>query len=206
MKKYLPLILLLVGALVVAGVFILRGRKTDDSDNGDDEAALLDLPLEERPVISLTPTSDGHYLILKVEKIMFKPASVDYLLLYNTAEGVQQGVPGTVSLTGGKDSFEEKLLLGSESSGKFRYDEGVETGSVELKFRNDKGKLIAKFVTDFHMQTEEEELTSADGKFNYTVDELGEGVFYVTMQTVGIPPSDLKAVTSKDGYSVFSSE
>jgi|SRR3989344_1659455 len=204
MKKYLPLIILVVGALVITGAFFVLKARKSKPEIEDDETALLNLSLEERPVVSLTPTSDGHYITLKVEKITFDPKSVDYLLLYETSEGVQQGVPGTVELEGKKE-FEEKLLLGSESSGKFRYDEGVENGSVELKFRNSDGELMAKFETDFHMQTSTIELSSSDGKFNYLVDEAEEGVFYVTMQTVGVPGDGFKSVTSDNGYAVFSS-
>jgi hypothetical protein len=165
MKKYLPLILLLVGALLVAGIFLIRGKKNSDDSLENGETALIEVPLEDRPIVSLTPTSDGHYLTLKVDKIVIDVTSVDYLLLYYTDQGIQQGVPGTVDLSS-KDSFEEKLLLGSESAGKFRYDEGVETGSVELKFRNEKGQLVAKFKTNFEME-------QADDGYQVTMNTVG---------------------------------
>lgn len=202
MKKFWPLILLLVSLLVVVGAFFfIRGRKA--SDLGDaEETALLNVTLEERPVVSLTPTNDGHYLHLMIDKIVIDAESLDYELLYQTGAGVTQGVPGTVSL-GGRESFEAELLLGSESSGNFRYDEGVETGTITLRFRNRDGKLLAKFTSEFHLQTATDFLTSADGSFAYNLD-APSNEYFVVMNTIGIPgvlPGQLAA----GPWGVFSS-
>ena len=203
MKKYLPLILLAVGILVVVGAFfVVRGRGKDEEFSQDEETALLNVPLEERPVLSLTPSEDGHYLILKVEKITIDAVSVDYELLYDTADSVTQGVPGAITLSG-IDNFEEELLLGSESSGKFRYDEGVEKGQITLRFRNDDGKLLVKFMSDFHLQRSSTDLSTQDGAFKYSLDEPGDA-FFVTMHTVGYP-GDAPAEVKNGPFGVFSS-
>ncbi len=209
-KKYLPLILLGLGIiLMVIVVVVVKGKKTvAEPVDPNDESSLVEVPLEKRPVVSLIPAPDkdgkfGHYLKLKVDKIQIDTTSMDYELLYQTTAGITQGVPGIADLKG-KKSFETDLLMGTESSGKFRYDEGVENGSIELKFRKD-GKLIAKFKTDFHMQTGVTELKSADGKFTYTLDKAEKNVYYVTMETIGKPDSSFKALTAKDGYAVFTS-
>ena len=204
MKKYLPLILLGAGLLVVLIAFVvIRGRSKEKPVVEDDEIALLNVPVSERPVVSLTPTEDGHYLKLKVEKIMIDGAeTMDYLLVYNTSEGIDQGVPGVTEVKG-LNSFEAELLMGSESSGKFRYDEGVEKGSIELKFRNEDGKLLVKFMSDFHLQSGTMEPSSLDGKFTYTLaDETDE--YFVTMQTVGYP-KDPGGSNIYGPYGVFSS-
>ncbi len=209
-KKYLPLILLGLGIIVMlVVVFVVKGKKeVVEPVDPNDESALIDVPLEKRPVVSLIPSPDkdgkyGHYLKLKVDKIQIDANSMDYELLYQTKAGITQGVPGIADIKG-KNNFESDLLLGTESSGKFRYDEGVESGSIELKFRKD-GKLVAKFKTDFHMQTGITELKSLDGKFTYSLDKPQKNIYYVTMETIGVPDSSLKAVTTKDGYAVFSS-
>ena len=46
----------------------------------------MDVALPERPVVSLTPTIDGHYLNLKIEKIVIDAKSLDYELLYKTKD------------------------------------------------------------------------------------------------------------------------
>jgi hypothetical protein len=204
LKKYLPLILLAIGILLVGTFFVVRNKKSTDEVKTDDESVLAEVPVEKRPLVSLIPASDGHYLKLRVEKIVIDADSFDYLLEYTTANGLLQGVPGIAKVENGK-AFETELLLGTESSGKFRYDEGVEKGSMELKFRKN-GKLVAKFKTDFHMQTASKDLTSPDGQFKYSLDKVAKGVFYVTMKSVGEPDSSFKALTVKDSYAVFSSD
>jgi hypothetical protein len=110
---------------------------------------------------------------------------LDYELVYQVPGGVQQGVPGSVTL-GDRSEFEAELLLGSESSGKFRYDEGVEEGTLTLRFRNEDGQLLTRFITEFHLQTGTDLLTSSEGQFNYVLDSNSVD-YFITMNTVGIP-------------------
>lgn len=203
MKKFLPLILLGVGLLVAVVAFVfVRGRR-DGSDNGETSEVAPEIELKDRPVASLTPSEDGHWLKLNVEKIKIKGAeSMDYELLYKVGDGRTQGVPGSIKLED-QESIERDLLLGSESSGNFRYDEGVETGALTLRFRNSKGKLIGKFVTDFHLQSQDEVLESLDGEFKLTMDGT-QGGFFVTMETFGVP-GDVKGSLEAGPFGVFSS-
>ncbi len=170
MKKFLPLILIGVGVLVVAvsGITIAKMMKGGGDDAVEDEASIPEIPQDQRPTISLTPSSDGHWLDFKVQNIKVKgAASMDYELIYTTGMGVQQGVPGTVKLEG--SDVTRNLLLGSESSGKFRYDEGVKGGTMTIRFRNDKGKLIGKLSSTFTLSSPKK------GVFEVTMDTLAEG-------------------------------
>ena len=202
MKRLLPLFLVLAGAFVLVGVyfFVIRKPKTGDLA---EETALQEVVLADRPETSLTPSSDGHWLKLKVEKIKIAAASMDYELLYSLPDGRTQGVPGTITLKGAT-SIERDLLLGSESSGKFRYDEGVSEGSLSLRFRNEKGKLIAKFSTKFHLQTNEKELTSVDEKLTFSLNKLPAKTFFVTMETFGFA-SEPTGVVRSGPYGIFAS-
>ena len=203
MKKYLPIILLFAGVIVVVAVFFVlrgRGKKVDVSEK---ETALIEVALEDRPIVSLTPSEDGHYLNLKIEEINIPSAdTMEYELLYDVPGGVTQGVPGTVEIKG-MSSFNAELLLGSESSGKFRYDEGVEEGTMTLRFRNRDGQLLIKFVSDFHMQSGDEELISIDNKFKYVFDKTPTG-HYVTMPTIGFSGKSPGGI-NEGPYGVFTS-
>jgi hypothetical protein len=203
MKKFLPIFLFLIGALVLVGVyfFVFRSKK-GASEVNTDETSLTEVPLEKRPVVSLTPTSDGHYLDLKVDKIEIEAASLDYELLYSVPEGATQGVPGTIPLDG-QTQIERKLLLGSESSGKFRYDKGVEGGSLTLRFRDAQGKLVAKFATDFRLLSDTDSLESSDGKFSVSLNKTAKD-FFVIMETFGVPQIPPGNITSGP-YGVFAS-
>ncbi len=202
-KKFLPLIILAVGLLILVLVFVLiKNKKT--AVVADDNAPLTEVAFADRPVAMLTPTEDGHYINLKIDKITLpKAVSLDYELLYGLPDGRTQGVPGTVDLEG-KTSFERKLLLGSESNGKFRYDEGVVDGSLTIRLRDSKGKLLAKFSTKWHLQSTDTELTSIDENFTYVLEKKPKGIYFVTMETFGLMDESITSVESGP-YGVFSS-
>lgn len=207
MKKFLPVFLFLIGVGVFAGVFLFVRGRGEEETSPEEESTLLDVPLEERPIASLIPTSDGHWLKLVIDKIVIDADSLDYELLYKLPDGRTQGVPGTISLEGQR-SIERDLLLGSESSGKFRYDEGVENGTLTLRFRDERGKLISKFSTDFRLQNDgaEDVLSSVDNEFSYRLDKKfkRQSAFYVTMETFGIPDEFVGDVIAGP-YGIFGS-
>lgn len=209
-KKLLPIIIGLFMAVAVIAFFLIRGSNKN-SDSSDEEGSKIPtLSESEWPAVSLTPTeksdvagSLGHWLDFKVEKINVSgAASMDYLLIYDTSDGGQQGVPGTVDIEG--TTIERKLLLGSESSGKYRYDDGVEVGTMTITFRDSKGKSLGKLITAFHLQSETSELTSVDGSFTYNLDETPKGVYFVTMKTFMEP--SVPTVAWQNGYGVFASD
>jgi hypothetical protein len=207
LKKYLPFILLGVGVLVLVLVFVFI-KNRNSNVVVDDSETLAEVAFKDRPFASLTPTEDGHYINLKIDKITLpKAVSLDYELLYSLPDGRTQGVPGTVNLDG-KTSFERKLLLGSESNGKFRYDEGVVDGSLTVRFRNSNGKLLAKFSTKWHLQSSDTELTSIDENFTYVLEKKPKGMYFVTMETFGLPrleEAGLPDSVSVGPYGIFAS-
>ena len=173
MKKYLPFIFLGVGILILVLVFVfIRSKKS--ADVTDDNGTLVELAFSDRPFASLTPTTDGHYLNLKIEKIKVpKATSMDYELLYSLPDGRAQGVPGTADLKN-QSTFERKLL--------------------------------AKFSTKFHLQSNVTELTSIDTNFTYVLDKKPKGIFFITMETFGLP-SEASVSEAKGGpYGVFASD
>ncbi len=213
MKKYLPLIVIGGGVLVIllAVFVVMRSLKSTAPISGNQAEVIPELTESQWPVISLTPVADpkipnslGHLLNLKVQKIKVpQAASMDYLLVYNTSDGGQQGVPGTIKLTGA--DIDKNLLLGSESSGKFRFDAGVNQGTITITFREGSGKSLGKLSAAFHLQTNETPLTSVDGKFTYTLDKPAKGVYFVTMPTF-VQPDVSMTVVWQNGYGVFASD
>ena len=209
-KKYLPFIIIIVAAVVLVGGFLIVKKITQpvSTDMSQDDGSVADLPQDQKPVAALVPTSDGHYLTLKVDGIKVPNAtSMDYDLLWkanNSGTLTPQGTSSTVQLNG-QTSFKKDLLLGSESNGKFRYDKGVENGTLTLRFRNSNGKLLGKVTTDFHLQTGTTNLSSVDGSFKYTLSKIADGVWFVTMQTFGNPnPSSF--ISYFGNYSIIASD
>lgn len=187
MKKILPFIILIIGVGVVVGVFLFMKSKNiskEEVQEVETEEIIPDISFDKRPVLSLVPSDDGHWLKLRIEKILIDAATLDYELTYKVPDGRTQGVPGTVKLTT-KEDIEKELLLGSESSGKFRYDEGVERGNVVLRLRDGNGKLVAKFETEFFLQSGKAEITTPAGI--YILDKSNQEIFYVSMDSIGYP-------------------
>ena len=203
-KKFFPLILLGIGVLLLIIVFVSIKNKKPNLPV-EDNNTLVEVAFVDRPFAALTPTSDGHYINLKITKITLpKAVSLDYELLYVLPDGRTQGVPGTVDLKG-ETTFERKLLLGSESNGKFRYDEGVKDGSLTVRLRDSKGKLLAKFSTKWHLQSGELELTSIDQNFTYKLDKKPKGIYFITMETFGLPVGESLDTVEGGPYGIFSS-
>jgi len=199
MKQKLPLVLLVFGVIVLmVGFFLVRNK--NNTKVVQEEVVLKEVALGDRPIASLTPSKDGHWLKLKVNKIVIDALTLDYELLYKLPDGRTQGVPGSVKLNG-QSLIERELLLGSESSGKFRYDEGVEGGTLSLRFRDAKGKLIAKLSTEFALLSDNK-LSSVDGLFKYNVSKTTSD-FFVVMQTFGLEELPASQVVFGP-YGVFS--
>lgn len=202
MKKYLPFILLGIGILVLVVVFLVI-KKNKSNVPVEKEETTVTLSLNERPVASLTPSADGHWLKLSLTKILASAASMDYELLYQLPDGRTQGVPGSIKLSG-QDKIERDLLMGSESSGKFRYDEGVKAGTLTIRFRNDAGKLITKLSTGFAFLSKTKELKSIDEKFGYKLASINNKDFFVVMETFGIP-AETPVKVGSGPFGVFTS-
>lgn len=205
MSKNLSIILVvLVGLGIVSGAvwFLTKssGAPTEISEQKE-EVALEDLPLDERPYATLTPRADGHELHLVVTKLPNTVKSMEYELVYQVESGITQGVPGNVKDISGKSTIERDLLLGTCSSGKCRYDEGVREGTFTLRFRNDKGKLVHKFETGFSLEQNPTKVVSFDRKLSIS-GTFPKG-YYLTMGTFGLPGKAPGEVTAGP-YGIFS--
>lgn len=200
-KNYLIIIVVFGIALILGGGFLFwRSRGAEEpAPTSEPEGVLVETTLEERPYITLTPSSDGHWLTIEVSRIK-EADSLEYELLYNTASGATQGSINTVRLKG-ETSYSKKILLGSESSGHYKFDEGVTQGTLTVRLRGGEG--TRKFMTDFHLQQGEDELTSIDGNFSIGGTFL-KANFYVTMMTIGLP-GDFGGEVIAGPYEVLSS-
>jgi len=202
-KVLIAVIVVLVLALFGGGWLVWQKTKkpkeTGATPTPTPEGIIVEVSLKERPFVSLTPSSDGHWLTINVSRIK-EATTLEYELLYNTASGAMQGSINTVSLEG-RTSYSKRILLGSESSGNYKYDQGVEEGSLTVKLRGLGG--LRKSVSQFHLQRGEKLLTSLDGNFEFTATSLPSG-YFVTMSTIGLPAAVEGEVLGQP-YAVFPS-
>lgn len=185
MKKKLTIILpILVLILVVGTVFWFKGKKqtTKISEEGVSEQKSLETPLEDKPYVVLIPRADGREFTLEISRIK-NAQTIEYELVYES-QGLSRGVIGSIELSTGETEVSRKLLLGSCSKDVCKYDEGVEQGSLTLRFRVADG--ARKFETAFHLQQGGKELDSIDHNFKLA-GKFPAKTFYLTMSTIGLP-------------------
>ncbi len=184
--------ILILGLVFFGAVLTSRSRSKKEAEPTSPPEALVptktieEIPPTQRPFIGLVPSDDGHWLTLYINNTG-EAKTIEYELIYETA-GPTQGAIGTIDFKKRKSPIEEKILLGTESRGKFKYDEGVEKGKLELVFR-EKGQDV-KYNTEFHLQSASQAkntLTSLDDQFSFKAKtNLAKG-FYITMPTIGFP-------------------
>lgn len=177
---------LVVLLLILGGGFLFIRSKLSapPAETEEEEFVSLkvdQLPIGERPFVTLTPRSDGHEFTLEVFGVADFD-SVEYELVY-LAGGLSRGAIGTAKLEG-RDTLERKILLGSCSRGVCKYDEGVTGGTLTLRFR--KGGEVAKYEEDFTLDQGVDELVSPDEKFSLTASFPGS-IFYTVIATAGAP-------------------
>ena len=149
----------------------------------------VEVALEGRPYVTLTPRADGREITLSVTGIV-GAKSLEYELVYlagDPGNQLQRGVVGSVDL-GGKTDYEKDLLLGTCSRGVCKYDENVTEGTLTLTFRGEDGS-VQEYQSIFHLQRGKEGkegLTSGDGNFEFASQNLPSSTFYLTCSTVGL--------------------
>jgi len=135
-------------ALIISSSFLLSAcsKKTTTSTvipakTSTKTATKIELSADEKPYISLVPTSDGHTLSLKISQVPPKFTSIEYELIYSAKDGnieIEKGVSGTIKSS--EYSSAKDLLLGTASCTngcKYKYDEGVTGGTLTLTLNTD---------------------------------------------------------------------
>lgn len=173
MKKYLGIIffsLLLLSSC---------GKKTTPSITPTPTPRLVEIEVQNRPNITLTPRSDGHELFLKIESISDIFSKIEYEITYVASDNdleIEKGASGIIDsteLSSGK--VDRKILLGTESCTngcKYKYDAGVTGGNLVLNFTL-KNNQIAIFESPFILRSTADlkktgQLVWSEENFTYT--------------------------------------
>lgn len=187
--------------LIIGGFFLIKGKTTKapgPTPTPAPEKTASEVPLEERPYVSLTPRADGRELTLNITNIQ-NATSLEYELSY-LSNDLSRGVIGSVDLKS-ETSLTRQLLLGSCSKNTCKYDENVTEGNLTLRFRGAAG--TEKFTADFHLQKGGTELSSLDGYFKAQA-KLPAGTYFITMSTIGLP-SPIEGTILGQPYGIFTS-
>lgn len=143
-KKIILAIVLLL--LISIGIF-LASRKTVSIKKEDTEE--IPTPTVTLPTISdyisvdFIPRSDRKAVALRIKGLSSDIESIEYELTYITKAGLPRGVLGKIVVKPGeKDVQRNDIVLGTCSSGKCVYDEGVTSIDVSIKFNSSAGPHV----------------------------------------------------------------
>jgi hypothetical protein len=218
MKKILPILLVVIIIAIVVGGFVfgrglLQKNKSSETTNPALSKPKVEnvnqLPLEKRPYIVVEPKSEtrpqdyGHWITVTIDKASAYQ-SVEYDVEYqagNLIQGFMHRIDFTKeSLPAAKEGF-----FGSESKGKYKYDENVKSGSILFKFFKD-SKTYDALKAYFNLQNMAEQkgvFTSNDGKATLEVGttDLDSGDYLVITSTLGLPaPVTGKVLSEPYGF------
>lgn len=220
MKKILMAFLIIVSGILLSGC----GPKTSQNmPTGVPEAKptlFPTKPIEQsittRPFVSLVTTTDGHWITLSIKNLTSGTTGIDYELLYMAdVEGskIERGISTSgkpVELKGATE-FSKKELLGSAScttgTCKYKYDEGVNEGTLTLKIIGPNGTDMYTSVFRIQKGSEAKEtFTTGDGVFSYVSSSLPASSLYLTISSVGVPAQLSSGITPKTiPYAIFPS-
>lgn len=201
-KLFIALGIIILVVTAFALVFVRRVRQNNDIDRTPDVTPVLpinQIPLKDRPFITLTPDDTGRNLDLLADNMIAKEV-VEYELVYD-AGGIQEGAFGRIDFEVEETPVTKTLLLGSKSAGgAVTYHEGVTGGSLSLIYSEQKLK------EDFNFLTTGEDATfgSKDGRFEAiaTAKNIKKGKKVVVMKTFGLP-SSLDGEVIAGPYGIF---
>ncbi len=195
-KYLLPIILFSTGLLLSS-----CGTKPISKTTPTPLPKIVEMPVADRPLISLVPRDDGHMLFLKFSGIPNYVSQIEYEILYNAVdEGIEieKGVGDTIKEI--TPTLERKILLGTESCTngcKYKYDTGVVGGTLSVSFI-DKNGQTSTFETQFSLKS--------------TAEIIKEGEIKLNVDNFSVKPKT--KLTGKDfyllmanfrgGYSIFS--
>lgn len=174
--------------------------------------AINKLALEKRPYMILEPTSTtrpqdvGHWITVTLDNVN-NYDGVDYDIEYMSGNLIQ-GFMHKIDFTKEKAPFSKEGFFGSESKGKYKYDENVKSGNILLKFY--KGDQIDNLKTFFNLQNMLDQkgiFTSNDAKatLKITGNELASGDFVIISSTLGLP-SSITGKAISDPYGFYSTK
>lgn len=213
---------LIRGSLILISVFLLAGclpkkpspgsevTPTPETEPSPTPIKTIETSILERPFVSLTPTSDGHWVNLEVKNIRSDARSVDYELVYfagDIGNKIERGTSGLVDLKG-ETSLIRKVLFGSESCTagcKYKYDENVSEGTLTIKIKSDAG--VEKYTSAFRLQKGvegKEGLSAGDGNFKFTSSVLPKNNYFLTISTAGLPKEMTESIIMAP-YGIFPS-
>lgn len=212
----MTIVILVFGSIFLAGCALKKPsiETTPVAEPTPIPTKPLETSVKEGPFIPLVPTTDGHWVNFEIKGIKKGTTGLEYELAYFAdVEGskIERGVTSgstPVELSGATE-FSKKVLFGSAScttgTCKYQYDENVNEGMLTIKLTGPDG--TDKYSSAFRIQKGKEAkegLTTGDGVFSFTSQNLPANSLYLTISTAGVPIQLPSGVVAKSTpYGIF---
>lgn len=183
-------VVLLLGAIGGGAYWFLAGSSEAIEDEGPVKRRIVEpenvIPINERPVISITPEADGRHVIVAIESINKSAAEAEYILEYQTGTLVQ-AQQGLINID--STPVSERILMGSCSAGgACTYHEDVQGGSLRTRF--DGGGEAYALKSDwryFDNTARETAFSSRDVLFQIESEDLATQRYLIIFNGSGYP-------------------
>lgn len=141
--------MLIIGSIIVVIILIgillkLNWSKQETAPEAVKDEVLPQtqlLPTVEPSVVVTLTSANKKEVLLTIAGVPPGTTSIEYELSYLARGDLPKGVIGTIPITDEKE-IERKITLGTCSSGRCVYDQGVEKVKVSLKFNGDYGSRL----------------------------------------------------------------
>lgn len=151
-KILIPIIVLMILLFSGGLYYFVRGSFTGSPQVPSTPTPAVtaeQLPEEKQPVVSLSFSSDAHYVTVNLSNL--HADQLEYNLIYEAKvknNQIQTGVNASTKLNG-QTTFTQRQLLGSESSGKFTYHQDIKNAIMELALRDNQNRSVFTGVYPF---------------------------------------------------------
>lgn len=197
-KKSLYIFAAVAFVLIAAAIFFLFVFQAKPKDANSEEEVnevkeLSEIPLSNRPFVTLTPTTDGAEINMSIENMGFFD-NMEYELTYQadnpevSGTKIQRGSIGS-DVNTKEFKYKKLVLLGTASRGVRSPDRGVQDGVLVMRMF--KGDSQYQSETNWDMLqagTKATKVESRDGKFKMELPALGKNYWIIIGDTLGIAP------------------
>ncbi|MCR4324940.1 MAG: hypothetical protein NUV69_04620 [Candidatus Curtissbacteria bacterium] len=185
--------------LIMVAVYFLfifnKGAKKLKADDSEGEVKeITELKADQKPFVTLTPTSDGAEIIISIENMSYFD-NMEYELTYLADNPTIRGEKLTRGATdvniNTKDAkYKKSLLLGTASRGTRSPDTGVADGKLTLHLFKDETEYRSETTWDLY-QVGATAGTTKDRTGNFTIEipKLVKAYWLIVADTVGVPPN-----------------
>ena len=189
--------------MLVSSFFLSAcGKKIVTTANPTPVSQILELSNQDKPVISLIPSADGHELKLKIDNISQNITEFEYDLIYSVVDEsleMEKGAGDTIKVT--TKNFEKDILMGTSSCTtgvcKYKYDQGVVGGTLSITFLTSNNQSL-RYETPFTFKTSKD--IKKEGGLSLSLEN-----FQIKGTITSVNDYFILIKNLSDYYSVFSS-